>query len=155
MRKTESVRFFPGLAADLATTRHPLPVQTTGRLKDSNALFSPARLSEPTLVVNLRREKWISVATEWQCIYIRSGSFLDVVIHSIQPLTGRMHVPWTRPTRFVSTDNRLLRGEPMLPHSDFDPGSSHRTNAAARQNHIRPRCILDQRLQSYRRDSLR
>lgn len=31
-------------------------------------------------------------------------------------------LPWSRLVRFVSTDGRLLRGEPILPSADFDIG---------------------------------
>lgn len=34
-----------------------------------------------------------------------------------------MKVPWTRLIRFVSTDGRVLRGEPILPSEDFDLGN--------------------------------
>jgi hypothetical protein len=34
-----------------------------------------------------------------------------------------MKVPWTRLIRFVSTDGRTLRGEPILPSEDFDIGN--------------------------------
>jgi len=34
-----------------------------------------------------------------------------------------MKVPWTRLIRFVSTDGRVLRGEPILPSDDFDLGN--------------------------------
>src|SRR5258706_1842845 len=35
-----------------------------------------------------------------------------------------MKVVWDRLTRFIATDGRLLRGEPILPHADFDIGST-------------------------------
>lgn len=31
-------------------------------------------------------------------------------------------VPWSRLIRFISTDGRVLRGEPILPSADFDLG---------------------------------
>ncbi|KIY03331.1 uncharacterized protein Z520_00022 [Fonsecaea multimorphosa CBS 102226] len=34
-----------------------------------------------------------------------------------------MKVPWTRLIRFVATDGRVLRGEPILPSEDFDLGN--------------------------------
>ncbi|KAH7375478.1 hypothetical protein B0T11DRAFT_345468 [Plectosphaerella cucumerina] len=34
-----------------------------------------------------------------------------------------MSVPWTRLIRFLATDGRLLRGEPILPSKDFDLGN--------------------------------
>lgn len=34
-----------------------------------------------------------------------------------------MSVPWTRLIRFVATDGRVLRGEPILPFPDFDLGN--------------------------------
>ena len=34
-----------------------------------------------------------------------------------------MKVVWTRAIRFVATDGRTLRGEPILPNPDFDLGS--------------------------------
>ncbi|KAL2436789.1 Caffeoylpyruvate hydrolase [Exophiala dermatitidis] len=33
-----------------------------------------------------------------------------------------MKLPWTRLIRFVATDGRVLRGEPILPSADFDLG---------------------------------
>lgn len=33
-----------------------------------------------------------------------------------------MSLPWKRLIRFLSTDDRLLRGEPILPSEDFDLG---------------------------------
>ena len=33
-----------------------------------------------------------------------------------------MKLPWQRLIRFVSTDGRTLRGEPILPFEDFDLG---------------------------------
>jgi len=35
-----------------------------------------------------------------------------------------MKVPWERLIRFVATDGRVLRGEPILPSPDFDLGST-------------------------------
>ena len=35
-----------------------------------------------------------------------------------------MQLPWKRLIRFVSTDGRTLRGEPILPSNDFDLGSA-------------------------------
>ena len=35
-----------------------------------------------------------------------------------------MQLPWKRLIRFVSTDGRTLRGEPILPSEDFDLGST-------------------------------
>lgn len=35
-----------------------------------------------------------------------------------------MKVVWERLIRFVATDNRILRGEPILPSPDFDLGST-------------------------------
>jgi hypothetical protein len=35
-----------------------------------------------------------------------------------------MHVVWNRLIRFVGTDGRVLRGEPILPHPDFDLGDT-------------------------------
>jgi hypothetical protein len=35
-----------------------------------------------------------------------------------------MNVPWERLIRFISTDNRVLHGEPILPHPGFDLGST-------------------------------
>lgn len=35
-----------------------------------------------------------------------------------------MKVAWQRLIRFVSTDGRLLRGEPILPTPDFDLGDT-------------------------------
>ena len=35
-----------------------------------------------------------------------------------------MSVPWERLVRFVATDGRTLRGEPLLPHPDFDLGTT-------------------------------
>lgn len=34
-----------------------------------------------------------------------------------------MKLPWTRLIRFVATDGRTLRGEPILPSDDFDLGT--------------------------------
>jgi 2-keto-4-pentenoate hydratase/2-oxohepta-3-ene-1,7-dioic acid hydratase in catechol pathway len=34
-----------------------------------------------------------------------------------------MKLPWTRLIRFVATDGRTLRGEPILPSEDFDLGN--------------------------------
>ncbi|OAP63481.1 hypothetical protein AYL99_02708 [Fonsecaea erecta] len=34
-----------------------------------------------------------------------------------------MKLPWTRLIRFVATDGRVLRGEPILPSEDFDLGN--------------------------------
>ncbi|KAL2204708.1 hypothetical protein CC79DRAFT_1309691 [Sarocladium strictum] len=34
-----------------------------------------------------------------------------------------MSVPWTRLIRFVATDGRILRGEPILPFPEFDVGN--------------------------------
>ncbi|KIW23280.1 uncharacterized protein PV07_11491 [Cladophialophora immunda] len=34
-----------------------------------------------------------------------------------------MKLPWTRLIRFVATDGRVLRGEPVLPSEDFDLGN--------------------------------
>lgn len=33
-------------------------------------------------------------------------------------------VAWQRLIRFVSTDGRVLRGEPLLPHPEFDLGNT-------------------------------
>lgn len=33
-----------------------------------------------------------------------------------------MSVPWARLIRFLATDGRVLRGEPILPSQDFDLG---------------------------------
>ena len=35
-----------------------------------------------------------------------------------------MQLPWKRLIRFVSTDGRTIRGEPILPSEDFDLGSA-------------------------------
>lgn len=35
-----------------------------------------------------------------------------------------MKVAWNRLIRFMSTDGRVLRGEPILPESDFDIGKT-------------------------------
>ena len=35
-----------------------------------------------------------------------------------------MAVAWNRLVRFVATDGRILRGEPILPSQDFDLGST-------------------------------
>ncbi|EUC41482.1 hypothetical protein COCMIDRAFT_29767 [Bipolaris oryzae ATCC 44560] len=35
-----------------------------------------------------------------------------------------MLVPWNRLIRFVATDGQVLRGEPILPHPDFDLGQT-------------------------------
>ena len=35
-----------------------------------------------------------------------------------------MKVVWNRLIRFVATDGRVLRGEPILPHPDFDLGKT-------------------------------
>ena len=35
-----------------------------------------------------------------------------------------MQLPWKRLIRFVSTDGRTLRGEPILPSEGFDLGST-------------------------------
>jgi hypothetical protein len=35
-----------------------------------------------------------------------------------------MTVAWNRLIRFVATDGRILRGEPILPSPDFDLGST-------------------------------
>ncbi|TEA17005.1 Uncharacterized protein C8034_v000536 [Colletotrichum sidae] len=35
-----------------------------------------------------------------------------------------MHVPWQRLIRFIASDGRLLRGEPILPYDDFDLGET-------------------------------
>lgn len=35
-----------------------------------------------------------------------------------------MKVAWNRLIRFVATDGRVLRGEPVLPHENFDLGST-------------------------------
>lgn len=44
-----------------------------------------------------------------------------------------MLVPWNRLIRFVATDGRVLRGEPILPTPDFDLGQTdERTNLQAR-----------------------
>lgn len=34
-----------------------------------------------------------------------------------------MGIAWERMIRFVSTDGRILKGEPILPHADFDLGT--------------------------------
>lgn len=39
-------------------------------------------------------------------------------------LNNKMKVVWDRLIRFIATDGRLLRGEPILPHADFDIGST-------------------------------
>lgn len=40
-----------------------------------------------------------------------------------------MKVPWTRLIRFVATDGRVLRGEPILPSPDFDLGNITQADA--------------------------
>jgi hypothetical protein len=35
-----------------------------------------------------------------------------------------MRVAWTRLIRFLATDGRVLRGEPILPNPDFDLGNT-------------------------------
>jgi hypothetical protein len=47
-----------------------------------------------------------------------------------------MRVAWTRLNRFVGTDGKIYRGEPMLPQPDFDLGN---TTEATR---LRARVIL-------------
>jgi hypothetical protein len=34
-----------------------------------------------------------------------------------------MSIPWIRLIRFVATDGRILRGEPILPFPEFDVGN--------------------------------
>lgn len=44
-----------------------------------------------------------------------------------------MRVAWTRLIRFVSTDGRVLRGEPILPDPNFDLGkTTEETNLQAK-----------------------
>ncbi|KAL1970563.1 hypothetical protein VTN77DRAFT_4207 [Rasamsonia byssochlamydoides] len=40
-----------------------------------------------------------------------------------------MSLPWKRLIRFEATDGRILRGEPILPHDDFDLGFVTQTDA--------------------------
>jgi hypothetical protein len=43
-------------------------------------------------------------------------------LSGIQLLSSKMSVPWTRLIRFIATDGRVLRGEPILPNPGFDIG---------------------------------
>ncbi|PCH07188.1 Hypothetical protein PENO1_013360 [Penicillium occitanis (nom. inval.)] len=47
-----------------------------------------------------------------------------------------MQLPWQRLIRFKSVDGRVLRGEPILPHPDFDLGY------VTEKNHLQARLIV-------------
>lgn len=48
--------------------------------------------------------------------------FCAVIAFFIQLI--KMRVAWTRLIRFIATDGRILRGEPILPSPEFDLGKT-------------------------------
>ncbi len=66
-------------------------------------------------------EKRYNAVTE-PCTYVEAGYFNSARAkpHSLT----KMAVAWDRLIRFVATDGRILRGEPILPSPDFDLGNT-------------------------------
>lgn len=52
------------------------------------------------------------------------NTILDVKWLASSSPSRKMRVVWDRLIRFVATDGRVLRGEPILPSPDYDIGST-------------------------------
>jgi hypothetical protein len=59
------------------------------------------------------------------------GNSTRLIQHSL----SKMAVAWNRLIRFVATDGRILRGEPILPSPDFDLGNT------TAETHLKARII--------------